>query len=207
MKINPKLKKVFTCAAYVFTALLIVFVAFVLYFNLTGKTFFVFNRAVMWVKTGSMEPEIPAKSYIIVKKATGEDVKLGDVIVFHSSDPMLHGELNTHRVVEIKAGGTEFVTRGDNNPLVDEYTARAENVIGIYSRHLPLLSILGRFLSTTAGITVMALLIFAIILVVFLPDVLAFLRNKAKSEEFDELVKAEVERLKSENGDSDNESK
>ncbi|MBO7519208.1 MAG: signal peptidase I [Clostridia bacterium] len=207
MKINPKLKKVFTFAAYVFTAIFILLVAIVLYFNLTGKTFFVFDRAVMWVKTGSMEPEIPAKSYIIVKKATGDDVKLGDVIVFHSSDPVLRGELNTHRVVEIKNGGAEFVTKGDNNPLIDEQTARAEDVIGIYSRHLPFLSVIGRFLSTSTGITVMALLIFAIIIAVFLPDVLAFLRNKAKNEQFDELVKAEVERLKSENADSDNDSK
>lgn len=203
MKTNPKFKKILTAAAYVFTALLIVFIAFVLYFNLTGKTFFVFDRAIMWVKTGSMEPEIPARSYILVRKATGEDVKQGDVIVFHSSDPTLGGELNTHRVVEIKGGGTEFITKGDNNLAVDKQSARAENVIGIYSKNLPFLSSLGRFLSTSTGIIVMALLMFAIIIAVFLPDVLKYQRDKTENVKIDELVKAEVEKLKSENSDSD----
>lgn len=203
MKTDSKFKKFLTAAAYVFTALLIVFVALVLYFNLTGKTFFVFDRAVMWVKTGSMEPQIPARSYVLVKKATGDDVKLGDVIVFHSSDPRLGGELNTHRVVEIKGGGAEFITKGDNNPTVDGQSAKAENVIGIYSKNLPFLSSLGRFLSTSTGITVMALLMFAIIIAVFLPDVLKYQRDKTDNGKIDELVKAEVEKLKSESSDSD----
>lgn len=203
MKINPKAKKILTCAAYVFTALLIIFVSLVLYFNITGKTFFVFDRAIMWVKTGSMEPTIPAKSYIVVKKASGEDVKAGDVIVFRSNDPTLGGELNTHRVVDVLNGGTEFVTKGDNVPVKDKQTAKAVNVIGIYEKNLPKLSVIGRFLSTSIGITVMVFMMFAIIIAVFLPDVLAALREKSKSKEIDRLVQAEVERLKSEDGDTE----
>lgn len=202
MKINPKLKKVLTYASYIFVAILIVLVSTVLFFNLSGKTFFVFGRAVMWVKTDSMEPAIPARSYITVKQATGEDVKVGDVIIFHSSDPTLQGQLNTHRVVEIKSGGAEFVTKGDNNPGVDKDTAKARNVIGIYSSNLPVLSVFGRFLSTPIGITVMFLLILAITLAIFLPDILAYQKKKTKQQRIESLIKEEIENLKAQNGDN-----
>ena len=197
MKINPKVKKVLSVSSYILTAILILFVSVILYFNISGQVFFVFGRAVMWVKTDSMEPEIPAKSYILVKEATGEDVKLKDVIIFYSSDPAIHGNLNTHRVVEIKNDGREFVTKGDNNPGVDGYTARASKVIGIYSGNLPVLSFFGRFLSTSFGITVMFLLIFGITLVVFLPDALKYFKKKSKDDKINELIKEEIERLKS----------
>ena len=206
MKINPKVKKILTTSGYVLTALLIVFVSVILYFNITGKVFFVFGRAMMWVKTESMEPDIPAKSFILVKQATGDEVKIGDVIVFYSSDPNIFGNLNTHRVVEIKNGklGTEFVTKGDNNPGVDAYTARSSKVIGIYDRNLPVMSIFGKFLSTTIGITVTIFLIFGITLVIFLPDALKYFKKKSKDDKINKLIKEEVERLKSKDIDNDN---
>ena len=198
MKIPPKVKKAISICSYVLTGLFIAFIALVLYFNVTGKTFFVFDKALMWVKTNSMEPEIPAKSYIIVNKATGDDVKVGDVIVFHSDDPALHGELNTHRVVKIVNEGREFVTKGDNNPGEDKQTAKASNVIGIYRRRLPLLSVLGRFLSTSGGISVMALLILAVVILAFLPEILEYSKKSAKDKKVEAIIAEEIEKLKTE---------
>ena len=94
MTAKSKLKMIFTAAVYVLVAILTIFVAVVLFLNLSGKTVFIFGRSAMWVKTQSMEPTIPEKSYILVREATAEDVEEGDVIVFKSDDPELRGAMN-----------------------------------------------------------------------------------------------------------------
>ena len=192
-----KLKKLGSAAAYVVVALLIVAVAVILFLNLSGRTVFIFGRSAMWVKTESMEPVIPEKSYILVREATGADVKVGDVIVFKSDDPALQGALNTHRVIAVENGGAEFVTQGDNNLARDKQTAKAGNVVGIYERNLPVMSFLGRFLSTPFGITVIVLLIFVMVVLTFLPDVLAAVRARSKKAQIDAIIQDEIDKLKS----------
>ena len=170
----------------------------------------------MWVKTGSMEPQIPARSYILVEKPDTDKIKVGDIIIFRSDDPSIAGSLNAHRVIEIAAGGKEFVTKGDNNPGPDNYNARAVNVIGIYKKNLKVLSFLGRFFLTPLGITLTIIIMLALILPAYLPDIIAAVREKVgktddaiKQAKIDELIKKEVERLKSENAkdESDDEPK
>lgn len=199
-------KKILSVAAYAVVGLLMLCIAFVLFSNLSGNILFIGGKSAMWVKTESMEPVIPQKSYILVQKATAADVKEGDVIIFRSDDPSLKNALNTHRVVEIVDGGREFVTKGDNNIAADSYTAKADKIVGIYRKRLPVLSFLGRFLSTAGGITVMAILMLAIILISFLPDITEGMRKKEevkKQAEIDRLVQAEIEKLKAENNDAD----
>ena len=201
MKINPRLKKIITYCAYTVTALLIILVSVALYFNISGKAFFVCGRALMWVKTASMESVIPQQSYILVKEIDAKEVKVGDVIVFYSDDADIYGKLNAHRVVDITADGNEFVTRGDNNGKNDDVTAKAQKVVGVYSTNLPFLSAIGRFLSTALGITVMIILIFGINLAVFLPEVFEYQKKKMKKAQIDSLIKEEVQKLKAQNVD------
>ena len=196
MSEKKTLKKIGSAVAYVVVGILIIAVAAILFLNLSGKTVFIFGRAAMWVKTESMEPVIPEKSYILVHEATAQDVKVGDVIVFKSDDPALNGALNTHRVIAIENGGAEFVTQGDNNLARDKQTAKAGNIVGIYERNLPVMSFFGRFLSTTFGITVIVLLIFVMILVTFLPDILAAVRARSKKAQIDAIIQDEIDKLK-----------
>ena len=196
MKQKTKLKKIITAVAYTLVAILTVCVAIILFLNLSGKTVFLFGRSAMWVKTDSMDPVIPEKTYILVREATAADVQVGDVIVFKSDDPALNGALNTHRVREILNDGAEYVTKGDNNLAIDKQTAKAGNIVGIYERNLPVMSFFGRFLSTTGGITVIALLIFLMILITFLPDVLAASRAKSKKNQIDAIIQDEIDKLK-----------
>ena len=165
----------------------------------------------MWVKTGSTEPTIPARSYILVKKIDGDDVKVGDIITFKSEK--LGGELNTHRVVEPdpnrRIGANEIVTMGDNNNEKDAPINR-DSVIGIHQRNLPVLSFFGRFFTTPVGITVTILIVLAVMILLYFEDIAALVNTvtgkkneKQKQEKFDELVKAEVERLKAQNRDTD----
>lgn len=93
--------------------------------NLFGYSFF-------RVMTGSMEPEIPVNSMIVVEKVDSRELEIGDVISFFSRDPSLYGEVNTHRILEIEEqdGELVFLTKGDANNVSDQYLTLEEDIIG-----------------------------------------------------------------------------
>ncbi|MBQ2308833.1 MAG: signal peptidase I [Clostridia bacterium] len=172
MKTKSKLKLVGKIAFYgVFAAVLII-VLMMFFSKLTNKVFFLGDRTVVWILTDSMEEEIPPSTYIVVKKAKPEDVNTGDVITFYSDDPALGGALNTHRVIEIIDGGREFVTKGDNSLDKDPFNASGAKLVGIYQKKSPILTALGRFFATPAGIFVTLALIILLTLGVYLPEIL-----------------------------------
>lgn len=84
------------------------------------------------VMTGSMEPNIPTNSLIVVKRLQPSELREGDVISFYSRDPALRGEVNTHRIIEIRqeAGKYYFATKGDANNVEDKYITQQEDLIG-----------------------------------------------------------------------------
>ena len=171
-----------------------------------NKPIFIFGKSFAWIITQSMEDTIPAQSYILIEEATANDVEIGDVIIFKSENPALNGGYNTHRVIAINESRTVFTTKGDNNPADDgQYSAKAENIVGKFVRVLPVMTALMRFFSSPVGFTVLILLLVALTVAVFLPDVLKARREKAENarkmdeEEKQKLIAQEVERLKNEN--------
>ena len=170
--------------------------------NLRGEVTFIAGKAIMWVKTPSMEPQIPELSYILVGKVSADEVKVGDVIVFRSDDPTLDGAYNTHRVIEIVGENEEFKTKGDNNFFSDNFTAKAENVVGRYIKNLPVLSVFGRVLQNPMGVIIMVTLMFVIMLLIYVPDMIKATKersemiDKKRREQIDELVKLEIEKLR-----------
>lgn len=88
--------------------------------------------SLMCVISGSMEPEIPVNSLVLVKDTAVEDIEKGDIISFYSRDPAVDGAIITHRVVAIhETGGQyEFETMGDANGFKDEYPALGSDVLG-----------------------------------------------------------------------------
>lgn len=87
---------------------------------------------VMRTLTGSMEPEIPVHSLIVVKEVDPSDLAVGDVITFHSTDGALEGSLNTHRITGVsdQGGSLAFRTKGDANAAEDADLVPAANVVG-----------------------------------------------------------------------------
>lgn len=168
-----------------------------------GNIAFIGGRTVMWVRTPSMSPLIPDNTFILVEQAGPETVEPGDVIVFISDDPEILGQYNTHRVVEVYEGGKSFVTKGDSNTSNDAYRARAEKVIGKYVRNLDIISAFGRVLSGKIGLVLVLTVVFAILMAMYVPVMSSFRRKSASEAEaekkklIDELVKAEIEKLKS----------
>lgn len=77
------------------------------------------------IKTGSMEPTIPAGSYVLVRPVT--DPQVGEVILIDApgyTSPVVH------RIVAVDAAGKTLTTRGDANG-VDDAAIDHSQVMGI----------------------------------------------------------------------------
>lgn len=168
------------------------FVALFILSKVSANPVFLFNKTTMWVMTESMDPAIPPKTYILVEKATADDVEVGDIIVFRSSDPRIKGKFNTHRLT-FKSGDT-LVTKGDNNPATDGiYSPKPEDVVGKYVKTLDGMTYLGRVAMTPVGFAVLVIVFLATMVICVIPDVKEAI--KAKEEEDEETKQKEIRRL------------
>ncbi|MCQ2471841.1 MAG: signal peptidase I [Clostridia bacterium] len=140
-KVNPKLEKaktVFKRVMSVITALsfLLGFAIFVSVLRANkGEVPSVLGYSVMRVRTGSMEPTLGTGCIIIAKKTAPEQLKVGDIISFYSTDPdpQINGQVETHRIVEkhsLITGEKEFITKGDANTADDAAPVLQMNIIG-----------------------------------------------------------------------------
>ena len=203
--IKSVLKRVINTVSYVFIGLLFALLAFVIISHFNGKVAFIANRSVMWVKTGSMEPAIEEKSYILVERTTASEVEVGDIITFISTDETIKGSYNTHRVVEVIGDHERFITKGDNNPGVDKDKVEASKVVAKVVRTMPLLTAFGRFLSEPIGIITILMIMMVTCTLVYFPDVKKALeeikeeKKKEKEQLIEQMIQEEVKKLEEEN--------
>ncbi len=182
---SDKSKKVINkLVAYVLTALTVLFGATMVYVlakKAHGKVPKIFGYTVLQIVSGSMEKEIPAGAYILVKEVDADEIEIEDVISFYSSDPSILGYPNTHRVVGILEGeqGLEFVTRGDANATPDAYTVKEAKLIGRYVKTLTGLTATVEFF-TTNGLGVVAVMMF---LSIGMVCVSGFIKGKDEKKE------------------------
>lgn len=131
-----KAGKIFSRIMAVLSALIFIlgFTVFVSVLSaFAGKAPSVLGFSVFQVQTGSMEPEIPVGGIVIVHKTKPSSLKVGDVISFYSNDMTISGQINTHRIVEIKdsdSGEKIFRTKGDANDSVDTAAVFEVDLIG-----------------------------------------------------------------------------
>ena len=219
-KKSKKSKKLSLAINIAVSVILVVFVllaVIVMFTNKTkGKPTYVFGYAVLWVETGSMETTIPQKSYILVKKADEKTLaEAGDlegkIITFVCNDPSsaAYKQLITHRVYEVTEEGLR--TKGDNVlSKVDTWKVQESEIECFYVKNLKFLSVLGRFMSGTGIIFIIAIFV-AICAFIYVPDIMKSLKSSDdKNKEEDKealmarLVAEEVERMKKEKATSGN---
>ena len=82
---------------------------------------YVFGYKPVYILTGSMEPTLREKGVCVVKKATYDEVDVGDIIMYTIEDKTI-----THRIVEKTEEGIR--TKGDNNDVNDAYLLQEENI-------------------------------------------------------------------------------
>lgn len=126
-----KIKKAANIAISCITAVLVVFLGYIMICSARGKAVSVFGSSVLTVVTGSMEPSLHVGDYIIVKKTPPEKLLTDDIISFYSEDEDIKGKIVTHRIVGRDSEGN-FITKGDANNISDHKAVRPDQIVGKY---------------------------------------------------------------------------
>lgn len=98
------------------------------------------------VVSGSMEPTIPVGSIIYVKETEPSTIKKGDIIAFQSGDSIV-----MHRVVDNKVVEGTYTTKGDANNTEDINEVPYSSLIGVVTRHIPIMGQLLILFGSTFG--------------------------------------------------------
>ena len=92
----------------------------------TGYATF-FGYKPIYILTDSMEPVIPAGSWVVGVPARGKEIALGDVAAYRKENGTKLQPLIIHRVVGITESG--FIFQGDNNEQPDSQIVRADQIM------------------------------------------------------------------------------
>lgn len=168
--------------------------------KLSNRPVFWFGHSILWVETGSMEPTIPTRSYILVSSAEHRAIAEGDVITFVCRDTTsaVHGQLITHRVIGQVADG--YRTCGDNSSP-DPWIVANGDVVSVYVKNLPILTACGRIFASPIGLILIFAVFFGSCAFFYIPDLIRAVGGergaaRAKEKLLEERVKEEVEKLR-----------
>lgn len=127
MKIIKKIMQVFINVLLVLVTLLILFLVYrivsIKFFNKDITLRYTFYE----IATGSMEPTLNVKDFIIVKES--DKYSVGDIITYKEDNSYI-----THRIIKIN--GDTLVTKGDSNNSEDKIISKSE-VIGKVVKIIP----------------------------------------------------------------------
>ena len=139
----------------------------------------------------SMSPTIKVQDAVMIFRTDPNKLKQGDIITFKSSNKEYEGYTITHRINKvIKVDGkVAFVTKGDNNNIVDNTIVPAENVYGKVVLKIPYLGFLQQVLNKPYGIILFVIIPIAIIITL----VVVKLKLKNKTINENEILVEEVD--------------
>lgn len=171
---NSKVKKIWNIVSTALVVLVAIFAVLLVGARLVGLD-------VLYVASGSMEPEYPTGSLLYIKKIDPFSIEVGQTITFMLDEDTLA----THRVVEIIPDETDpsvvrFRTKGDANQANDGTPVHCNNVVGTPVFSIPYLGYVAAYIQNPPG-TYIAISAGAILLLlVFLPDLFD---DKTKSKD------------------------
>ena len=101
------------------------------------------------VVTGSMEPEIPVGSLVVIKESDPKDAQPEEVVAFYGvrdSEAIV-----THRVVENRVIMGQLITKGDANATNDMNPVPYDNFIGTVKWSVPGVGIVAQVFTSFEG--------------------------------------------------------
>lgn len=199
LSLKKTIKKIFSILIYIILIALAILVVRLLINQSKGKPTFVFGYTVMRITSPSMvnkdnpDDGINPGEYILVKQVNANDIKVGDVISFYSTDPNIFGKINTHRVFDIDtSNGFTFTTKGDNNNIEDSYPVTQSQLIGKkVFKFITISKLMNIFMRYFAFILAVLIAITG-----YCSGILKKVVEKQKKDEMEKRIKEEVERLK-----------
>lgn len=206
-KQKSKFKKIYNVASGVITALLFVFVLFIVIMVFVqkkdGGEIKIFGYSFYTVVTNSMESTIHVGDVILAKEPDGaQNLKKGDIITFTAPSGPVKGYNETHRIysVEYSADGSVayYKTAGDNKyggdeVKVDDWQIPPENVKGVYVRTLNGFTGLYKFMATWYGYFIVIGIPIIVVAGLFIAG---FIKDKTEYEKtkITEKAKADAEK-------------
>lgn len=171
---NAKLKKTWNIISTVLVAVVVILALLLAGARLLGMQVFT-------VLSGSMEPAYHTGSIIYVKKIATEDIQPGTVITFMLDEDTVA----THRVTAVVPDQEDptvvrFRTKGDANNAEDGSLVHYKNVIGTPVFTIPGLGYVANYIQHPPGTYVAISAAAVLLLLVFLPDVLAPEKKRAR---------------------------
>ena len=156
----------------VFCLLIIIGILFTIYFgdlflNVRSGNYNspIFNGYV--IVSQSMVPTIKINDAIVIKRENDDAYNLGDIISFFSREYDTNGMVITHRVVgknKVSERTSNYITKGDNNPIPDRLSVDTNNVYGKVMFIIPQLGKVQQFLSKPINF-IIAILIPALLVI------------------------------------------
>ena len=158
---------------YTFIGLLLLYIVLQLF--APEMTVRVFRFKPYIVVTDSMEPEINVNDVVIVKNFKVDDLEVEDIITFYA-DVNYDGdkEIVTHYIYSITGSGEDAIIRthryyanvADATP--DPWVLGGDDVLGLYSYHIPWVGSIGLFLKSPFGIGAMLVNVGIVVAIVVL---------------------------------------
>ena len=165
---NPAFKKAWDIISTILVILVVLFAVLLVGARLVGLN-------VYTVISGSMEPTYSVGDLIYVKKVAPQSIQVGDPITFVLNEDLV---VATHRVVAIDAENQRFTTKGDANEIEDAAPVHFNNLIGKPIFAIPVLGYVSNWVQNPPGIYIAVGGGLALLLAVFVPDIVAGFRKK-----------------------------
>lgn len=159
-KVLQVINKILKIISWVVLILLLILAGFLIYYVIMAKEAekkgadYKPPMALYTIISPSMVPNINVYDVVFnVKVDDPNELEVGDIITFVSSDSYMKGMIITHRIVDkyVTNEGVQFKTKGDANVEADSSLVLEENVIGKVLFKIPQLGRVQFFLSSKSG--------------------------------------------------------
>ena len=141
----------------------------------------IFGYKIMFIGSGSMEPNIREKSIVLVKKYEGQELKKDDIVTFVTrlnEDDKNTKVVVTHRIYKVNDDGT-MITKGDNNTKVDGIPITKDDVHFTYVKVFNQTAKLCDIWQTTNGkVMIICAILFFVFLIIAYNSFIAYLDEK-----------------------------
>ena len=136
----------------------------------------------------SMTPDIGVYDVVFVVRKNPEDIQIGDIISYYSTNAAFNEIPITHRVVEKfnTNTGISFRTKGDANQVVDNEIVMSERVLGTVRFKIPALGRIQFFLASKGGWFI-AILVPAVGIIVY--DIIKLVKLLSVKKKMEQNIK------------------
>ena len=184
-----KLKKISSVIGTILLVVLIAVVVVMFDARISGEAPSIFGYQVFRVSSESMEPELMVGDVILVKEATVEDIKKGDIVTYKGEEGTFAGKMITHKMLEDPQyvdGRYVFHTSGIYNGALPDPDWYEDQLVGEYVRKLPFVDKVYTFFLTPYGL----IAFIVVIMVLFGYEMIALILSYKDLDEYDEEQEA-----------------